>query len=576
MAVTIRKGNQIDFDPNKLVPGELGLVLDAGELYFCYSAGNTKKLTTAEDVQALLDSTPDAYAALLQCIGDLNNNPSELTNILNNISALQSGKLDKSEFNDAIGDRSQLPTPNSDLVSSVIEVSSQLDSTLNNINSKFITRLMDGQVTKIKLIGDSITDGNGTRSYASPSTSNPVIFNDGAGNIFYEPNQTNNGWAQKFKTFIADDYSSVQFTNAGIGGKSAKWANTNKAYWVSEIEDVVFVMLGTNDRWDCATPAEFKTNLISFLNYVKAKCNLMIVMTAPPTLNDNDTGTYHFGMKEVDRVITEVCQESQYIHISHYRHLLDYAEKTGSIRTLIEKDGSHPNDEGYDAVWKSIQQRLGFTNGVTNWENGSLSNPIIAIHGNSFPYLQSTTPITDFVNGKETIIETYGTYTDIINFPEGASGRLRTIRGLANDLYSYQLFEPREVNSVYKRTWNYGSSIWNAWEKISTSNLGTIYSTTTKLVTSVSSGANTNVASLSLPPGTYVVTGSIRWDTPGSDDRYITITQGSASQVKGVEFMTNTAIVELSSTTTIYLVGTQTSGSNLNLNSVVLNAVKIK
>ena len=95
MAIRIRRGNQIDFDKNKLVAGELGLVLDAGEVYFCYSPGNTRKLQTAEDLQSLLNASPEAYQALQQLLSDLTADPNELVNILSNISALQSGKLDK-------------------------------------------------------------------------------------------------------------------------------------------------------------------------------------------------------------------------------------------------------------------------------------------------------------------------------------------------------------------------------------------------------------------------------------------------------------------------------------------------
>ena len=97
MAIRIRRGNQIDFDKNKLVQGELAIVLDAGELHFCYGAGNTKKLATKEDLQEMLDMSETSYSALIQLIADLEDNPNELTNILNNISALQSGKLDKAE-----------------------------------------------------------------------------------------------------------------------------------------------------------------------------------------------------------------------------------------------------------------------------------------------------------------------------------------------------------------------------------------------------------------------------------------------------------------------------------------------
>ncbi|NLZ94264.1 MAG: hypothetical protein GX921_00365 [Bacteroidales bacterium] len=97
MAIRIRRGNQVDFDKNKLVQGELAIVQDAGELHFCYGAGNTKRLATREDLQEMLDMSDTSFSALVQLIADLEDNPNELTNILNNISALQSGKLDKAE-----------------------------------------------------------------------------------------------------------------------------------------------------------------------------------------------------------------------------------------------------------------------------------------------------------------------------------------------------------------------------------------------------------------------------------------------------------------------------------------------
>ena len=90
MAIRIRRGNQVDFEKNKLVQGELAIVLDAGELHFCYGAGNTKRLATKEDLQEMLDMSETSYSALIQLIADLENDPNELTNILSNISALQS------------------------------------------------------------------------------------------------------------------------------------------------------------------------------------------------------------------------------------------------------------------------------------------------------------------------------------------------------------------------------------------------------------------------------------------------------------------------------------------------------
>ena len=74
-------------------------------MHYCFSAGNVKRLQTEEDLQALLNASPTAYTALQQLVDDLNANPSELANILSNISTLQTdvstlqtGKIDKTSI----------------------------------------------------------------------------------------------------------------------------------------------------------------------------------------------------------------------------------------------------------------------------------------------------------------------------------------------------------------------------------------------------------------------------------------------------------------------------------------------
>lgn len=110
MAIRVRRGNKADFDPKKFVAGELGLAQDTGELYFCYSPGNVKKLQTAEDLQNLLDASPQAYSALQQLVADLSSNPNQLANILSNISSLQNNKIDKASIiqSDTINDSTKV------------------------------------------------------------------------------------------------------------------------------------------------------------------------------------------------------------------------------------------------------------------------------------------------------------------------------------------------------------------------------------------------------------------------------------------------------------------------------------
>jgi hypothetical protein len=109
MAIQNRRGLYTELDKSKLLPGEFAFVTGQGEetegeLYFCYAAGKVKRCATKEDIELILATSPASYEALQKLIDDLENNPSELTNILNNIiqlqsivSDLQEVKIDKTE-----------------------------------------------------------------------------------------------------------------------------------------------------------------------------------------------------------------------------------------------------------------------------------------------------------------------------------------------------------------------------------------------------------------------------------------------------------------------------------------------
>lgn len=114
MAINHRRGKIGDFDPNKMTTAEWAFP-DDGTARYCVAPGNVKTVATKEDLQEILNSSPEVYEALMQLINDLGNNPNELTNILNNISSLQ---------ND-VGDISLLATETKiNLVSAINEIMS--------------------------------------------------------------------------------------------------------------------------------------------------------------------------------------------------------------------------------------------------------------------------------------------------------------------------------------------------------------------------------------------------------------------------------------------------------------------
>jgi hypothetical protein len=129
MAITHRNGDIKDYDSNKLTPFQWAFPSD-GSIRCCVAPGVEKILTTREDVQQLLTSSPGAYSALQQLLIDLTNNPSELTNILNNIANLQSGKLDKT------GDSSN------NIIGMIDTQETDTDIAVNDKHSTFIGKII--------------------------------------------------------------------------------------------------------------------------------------------------------------------------------------------------------------------------------------------------------------------------------------------------------------------------------------------------------------------------------------------------------------------------------------------------
>lgn len=71
MAIQTRRGNYADFDPDKMLPGELATVTsgdpgaeDGRSVYACFAAGDVKRMATYEDMQENIDqATQDVQEA---------------------------------------------------------------------------------------------------------------------------------------------------------------------------------------------------------------------------------------------------------------------------------------------------------------------------------------------------------------------------------------------------------------------------------------------------------------------------------------------------------------------------------
>jgi len=340
-------------------------------------------------------------------------------------------------------------------------VSSQLAENAT-VGYSFLNLLESGQVTGIKLIGDSITVGVG--GGGAEDLSRALIGTTG----IHEANITSRVWANFLREYVAVNYPSISFFNAGIGG----WSATNEGLtygteWYGTSNDFCFVMLGTNDRGDATTELEFETNIETFVKGVEANSNNLIVMTAPPTNNDYDSAGVkgaglNLTMEQIDKVIARVCVKNGWEHISFYRKFLEYQMNSEiPLDDLLETNGgSHPISSGYLLMWKIQQLELGLVVNTYDWRTNSVDLKVMKSISESGSFILSTTPITSFRKNYITYHAIATNHSDVANYPMGLSGILKTVRTY-NDSYSYQEYIVFDKGWSFKR-YRYNIT-WRAW-----------------------------------------------------------------------------------------------------------------
>ncbi len=201
-----------------------------------------------------------------------------------------------------------------------------------------------GEVSSIRLIGDSITVGYGTDGSDLTDT---VIFTNSQG-TFYEPNSEGDNWANLFRQYALAQ-GVEDFTNAGVSGARMSWLAKEPDPWLGDGATVIFVMLGTNDAV-YSTEEVFRDDCETALAAAAEKCDLLVVMS-PPDNEREDGYVNKYGMDVVDSIVSDVCAQHGWLHVS----LLDSVELGGDE---IMDDQCHPTSAGSHKMWEAIVREL--------------------------------------------------------------------------------------------------------------------------------------------------------------------------------------------------------------------------
>lgn len=318
-------------------------------------------------------------------------------------------------------------------------------------------KIKNKDVVDVYIVGDSISAGVGSSGYNLTTT---PIFTDKTGVTYYEPNHTSPSWANKLRKYLARVGSISTFFNGAIGGKSAKFFNENKNLYMPDNKDVVFVMLGTNDRVASASPAEFKTNLTELLSHVESKSNFMVVMSANPVKADYDDQG-NFTQEEANAVIVDICETNNYLLINHFTETTAKMYAKNYKISDILADNAHPNDKGYALYWDTIQKALGINDTLEYYDELAERPVVMTKYGT---YTKDTAP-DEFEKGS-LLYSLVAGGSSAVEYPENKGGILITDTTTNNVTYYYQYYHIVNENKIYKRA-VLSNRLWGTFELLS-------------------------------------------------------------------------------------------------------------
>ena len=209
-----------------------------------------------------------------------------------------------------------------------------------------------GDIGRIKLLGDSITHGVGGTGWAQNGAS------IGGTGYFMSPNSTS--WANYLRDYLADKFG-TEVINWGATGRDTQWILDNKSTLIEESDDLIILMIGTNDRIEGKGDlASYRNRLTEIVDYVKSRGKQIVLMSATPATVANETNpTREFHMEDVDTAIMTVASDFNMEYISLFKCILEYCDYKNLDFNELLADGLHPNDAGYDVMYRIILKKLG-------------------------------------------------------------------------------------------------------------------------------------------------------------------------------------------------------------------------
>ena len=160
--------------------------------------------------------------------------------------------------------------------------------------------------------------------------------------------------------------STLTVVNNGCGGAYSYQIKEHLETLVSREDDIVFVLLGLNDRKRTDGLKELKENLENIVERLISWKKAIVILTPNPSVHSNEyyeNRIYHTD--QVVEILKEVAANKGVLLIDNYQFVLDYLTTHGQIIDDIifnadgVGDGLHPSDFVQKLMFENIVSELG-------------------------------------------------------------------------------------------------------------------------------------------------------------------------------------------------------------------------
>lgn len=253
-------------------------------------------------------------------------------------------------------------------------------------------KIVSGEISRIILMGDSVTDGYGGTGYN--------------GSKIKEKSTNTAGycWANALKKYLSGTFGTT-VENYGCYGATA----AEQVAAVEDIltaEDFVIWLSGADDRSGAAAFSDYEANLASYIATVRSKAGELLLLSCVPAAEMVESCSYKTAL-DINRVIAKALPEET-LYLDMYSEYIHRCAAEGIAVDDTMYDYTYPDDTGHHMILRILCAAIGLPlrahtdySQTGDWWNGweLLMNTGLDDRRSSYPFTswnEATVPLAMF------------------------------------------------------------------------------------------------------------------------------------------------------------------------------------